>query len=85
MHPARDLFSKDYREQLARVIEEKIEHGDREAGPPPRKQRPSDVVDLAAVLQKSIQETEHRSNRNGARKSRRKGKPRTVRARKKAA
>jgi DNA end-binding protein Ku len=80
-----EKYRDEYREQLARVIEEKIEHGDREAGSPPKKQRPSNVVDLAAVLQKSIQETEHRSKRNGAQKSRRKGKPRTVRARRKAA
>jgi DNA end-binding protein Ku len=50
-------YSDDYREALEKLIEEKIEHGDKKA--PAHRKRParSNIIDLAAVLKKSLQET----------------------------
>ena len=52
-------YTDDYREALKDLIEEKIEHGDKATPAPTKKKRPSNVVDLVAILQKSIQETGH--------------------------
>jgi Ku protein, prokaryotic len=50
-------YSDDYKDALEKIIEEKIEHGDRKA--PSRRKRPakSNIIDLAEVLKKSLQET----------------------------
>jgi DNA end-binding protein Ku len=54
-------YKDEYRQALEKVIEEKLEHGD-EARPAPRKKaKPANVIDLAAILQQSIKETEGRS------------------------
>lgn len=50
-------YTDEYREALKGLIEEKIEHGDKATPAPPKKKRPSNVVDLVSVLQKSIEET----------------------------
>jgi DNA end-binding protein Ku len=42
------------RDALENLIEEKIEHGRKPAPAPSKKKRPSNVVDLVAVLQESI-------------------------------
>jgi DNA end-binding protein Ku len=49
-------YTDDYREALEKLIEEKIEHGDEKA--PSRRKRParSNIIDLADVLKKSLQE-----------------------------
>jgi DNA end-binding protein Ku len=52
-------YTDDYREALKDLIEKKIEHGDKATPPPAKKKRPSNVVDLVAILQKSIEETGH--------------------------
>jgi DNA end-binding protein Ku len=52
-------YTDDYREALKDLIEEKIEHGDKATPAPTKKKRPSNVVDLVAILQKSIRETGH--------------------------
>jgi DNA end-binding protein Ku len=50
-----DDYKDEYREALERMIEKKIETG--EAGPAPRKRKPTgNIIDLASVLQRSIQE-----------------------------
>jgi DNA end-binding protein Ku len=71
MHMARELvesmttewkpqeYTDDYREALKELIEEKIEQGDKATPAPPRKRKPSNVIDLVSILQKSIQETRH--------------------------
>ena len=51
-----DAYTDDYREALKDLIEEKIEHGDK-ANPAPAIKRSPPMVDLVAILQKSIQET----------------------------
>lgn len=50
-------YTDDYREALKNLIEEKIEHGDKATPAPTKKKRPSNVVDLVAILQKSIEES----------------------------
>ena len=54
-----DEYTDEYRDALENLIEEKIEHGDKATPTPTKKKRPSNVVDLVAILQKSIQETGH--------------------------
>jgi len=52
-------YTDDYREALKDLIEKKIDQGDKAIRAPTRKKRPSNVVDLVAILKKSIQETGH--------------------------
>jgi DNA end-binding protein Ku len=48
-------YKDDYRDALEKMIEQKIETG--EAGPAPKKKKPTgNIIDLASVLQRSIQE-----------------------------
>jgi DNA end-binding protein Ku len=54
-------YHDEYKEALEKVIEDKIEHGDESKPLPRRKAKPANVIDLAAVLQQSIKETEGRS------------------------
>ena len=57
-------YKDEYREALEKMIEKKIETGD--AGPAPKKKKPTgNIIDLASVLQRSIQEV-HKSGRKGA-------------------
>jgi DNA end-binding protein Ku len=51
-------YRDDYREALMEVIEEKVEAGGKEIEEKPRKPpRPTKVIDLVSVLQKSLEET----------------------------
>jgi DNA end-binding protein Ku len=57
-------YKDEYREALEKMIEHKIETG--EAGPAPKKKKPtSNIIDLASVLQRSIQEVRKGSNGAG--------------------
>jgi DNA end-binding protein Ku len=78
-----DEYTDDYREALKDLIEEKIEHGDKATPAPTKKKRPSNVVDLVAILQKSIQETGHADK--GRKPRTKSAKSKTVSKRKKAA
>jgi len=50
-----DHYKDEYRDALEKMIEKKIETGD--AGPAPKKRKPTgNIIDLASVLQRSIQE-----------------------------
>ena len=53
-----EQYTDEYRDALENLIEEKIEHGDKAAPAPSKKKRPSNVVDLVAVLQESIQQSQ---------------------------
>ena len=44
---------------LEKVIDEKLEKGDKAAPKPARKQKATNVIDLVAVLQKSLDQTGH--------------------------
>lgn len=50
-------YVDEYREALEKVIEEKIEHGDKAAPKTSRKVKPTNVIDLVSVLQKSIEQS----------------------------
>jgi DNA end-binding protein Ku len=76
-------YTDDYREALKDLIEKKIEQGDKATPAPAKKKRPSNVVDLVAILRKSIQETGHAEKARQPATKRAKSK--TVSKRKKAA
>lgn len=51
-------YHDDYREALMEVIEEKVEHGGEEIETrKPKKRAPTKVIDLVAVLQKSLEQS----------------------------
>src|SRR6266851_5469887 len=53
-----EKYRDDYREALMEVIEEKVETGGKEIEEKPKKARkPTKVIDLVSVLQKSLEET----------------------------
>jgi DNA end-binding protein Ku len=51
-------YTDEYHEALEKLIEDKIEHGDKSAPAPAKKKKPSNVVDLVSILQKSIQQSQ---------------------------
>jgi DNA end-binding protein Ku len=58
-------YKDEYREALEKMIEHKLETG--EAGPAPKKKKPTgNIIDLASVLQRSIQEV-RKGGKGGAR------------------
>lgn len=68
-----EKYKDDYREALMEVIEEKVEAGGKEIEEKPRKApKPTKVIDLVSVLQKSLQETG--AKKKATTKSRRKQK-----------
>jgi DNA end-binding protein Ku len=71
-----EQYADEYHEALEKMIEEKIEHGGEAAPVATTKEKPTNVVDLAAILQQSIQQTQAkpRSERvaNNTRATRRK-------------
>jgi len=68
-----EKYKDDYREALMEVIEEKVEAGGKEIEEKPRKApKPTKVIDLVSVLQKSLEETG--TKKETAAKSRRKQK-----------
>src|SRR5437868_15435644 len=53
-----EKYKDDYREALMEVIEEKVEAGGKEIEEKPRKApKPTKVIDLVSVLQKSLEQT----------------------------
>ena len=53
-----EKYRDDYREALMEVIEEKVEAGGKEIEEKPKKARkPTNVIDLVSVLQKSLEQT----------------------------
>jgi DNA end-binding protein Ku len=72
-------YVDEYRAALEKVIEEKIEKGDKFAPKAARKTKPTNVIDLVSVLQKSLDET------GGGRKKTRRVSRTTHKPRRKAA
>jgi DNA end-binding protein Ku len=67
-----EKYRDDYREALMKVIEEKVEAGGKEIEEKPKKApKPTKVIDLVSVLQKSLEQT---GGRKATAKSRRKQK-----------
>jgi DNA end-binding protein Ku len=68
-----EKYKDDYREALMEVIEEKVEAGGKEIEEKPRKtHKPTKVIDLVSVLQKSLDQTG--TKKKATSKSRRKQK-----------
>jgi DNA end-binding protein Ku len=68
-----EKYKDDYREALMEVIEEKVEAGGKEIEEKPKKApKPTKVIDLVSVLQKSLEQTGAKKKATG--KSRRKQK-----------
>jgi len=68
-----EKYRDDYREALMEVIEEKVEDGGKEIEEKPKKARkPTKVIDLVSVLQKSLEQTG--TKKKASAKSRRKQK-----------
>jgi DNA end-binding protein Ku len=79
-----EQYQDEYRRALERIIEEKIEHPEKPLPAKPRKQQPSNIIDLVSMLEKSIQETGSKMKTKVTSKSRGRTKT-TRRSRKKAA
>ena len=75
-----EKYKDDYREALMEVIEEKVEAGGKQIEEKPRKApKPTKVIDLVSVLQKSLEET------GGKRKAKGKSRGRKTHSSRKAA
>ena len=72
-------YSDEYHDAIEKMIDKKIESGGKAAPRPAKKKRPTNVVDLMSVLQKSLRE------RDGEKKSERAAKKSRAKNRKKAA
>src|SRR5437762_2601316 len=62
-----EKYRDDYREALMEVIEEKVEAGGKEIEEKPRKApKPTKVIDLVSVLQKSLEQTDSAKKKTAA-------------------
>ncbi len=52
-----EQYNDEYHEALEKLIEEKIEHPDKETRAPAKKQKATNVIDLVSVLQESLQQS----------------------------
>jgi len=67
-----EKYKDDYREALMEVIEEKVEAGGKEIEEKPKKApKPTKVIDLVSVLQKSLEETQKKATGKSRRKQKR--------------
>ncbi len=67
-----EKYKDDYRDALMDVIEEKVEAGGKEIEEKPRKApKPTKVIDLVSVLQKSLEETGAKQKSKGRSRSKR--------------
>ena len=65
-----EKYKDDYREALMDVIEEKVEAGGKEIEEKPRKApKPTKVIDLVSVLQKSLGADRHEGKSDGKSRS----------------
>src|SRR5213079_1599094 len=65
-----EKYKDDYREALMEVIEEKVEAGGKEIEEKPRKTpKPTKVIDLVSVLQKSLEQTGAKKKSKGKSRS----------------
>jgi len=65
-----EKYRDDYREALMEVIEEKVESGGKEIEEKPKPKKPSSkVIDLVAVLQQSLAQTQGSKKRATAKKA----------------
>ena len=52
-----EQYNDEYHEALEKLIEEKIEHPEKEAPAPAKKRQATNVIDLVSVLQESLQQS----------------------------
>jgi DNA end-binding protein Ku len=52
-----EQYNDEYHEALEKLIEEKIEHPEKEASAPAKKPKATNVIDLVSVLQESLQQS----------------------------
>jgi len=52
-----ELYNDEYHEALEKLIEEKVEHPDKKEAAPVKKKKATNVIDLVAVLQASLQQS----------------------------
>jgi DNA end-binding protein Ku len=71
-----EQYTDEYRDALEKMIEEKLETGDEAAPTPTKRSKPTNVVDLVAVLQQSIEKTSGKHAPKKPAKKRPKSKPR---------
>ncbi|HEY8900862.1 MAG TPA: Ku protein [Chthoniobacterales bacterium] len=76
-----EQYTDEYRDALEKMIEDKLEHGEKTATPSKSRAKPTNVIDLVSVLQQSIEKTSGRAA--ATRKPGKKSRP--TKARKKAA
>jgi DNA end-binding protein Ku len=60
-----EQYTDQYHQALEKMIEEKIEHGGGAAPVAAKKKKPTNVVDLGAILQQSIQQTRAKPKSEG--------------------
>jgi DNA end-binding protein Ku len=58
-----EQYTDEYRDALHKLIEEKIENPDQPAGKPAKRPKSTNVIDLVAVLQKSLEQTSGRKGK----------------------
>jgi DNA end-binding protein Ku len=64
-----EKYKDDYREALMEVIEAKVEAGGKEIEEKPKKApKPTKVIDLVSVLQKSLEQTRKKATAKSRRK-----------------
>jgi DNA end-binding protein Ku len=62
-----ERYHDDYREKLEQIIEEKIEHPDAHPKGAPKARKPTKVIDLVSVLQRSIEHATASRGKNARR------------------
>jgi DNA end-binding protein Ku len=63
-----DQYNDEYRDALEKMIEEKIEHPDKTVAAPAKKPKATNVIDLVAVLQESLQQSKGKTTAEKRRK-----------------
>jgi DNA end-binding protein Ku len=79
-----EQYDDEYHQALEKLIEEKIEHPDKEAGAPAKKRQVTNVIDLVSVLQQSLEQNKGKST-GTKKKTAPAAKTRKIPARRKAA
>ncbi len=80
-----EQYSDEYHEALEKLIEEKVEHPDKKEAVPAKKKKATNVIDLVAVLQESLQQSQGKSSSATKKSAAPAGKTRKTAPRKKAA
>jgi len=80
-----ELYNDEYHEALEKLIEEKVEHPDKKEAAPVKKKKATNVIDLVAVLQASLQQSKDKPSNAKKKSAAPAGKTRKTAPRKKAA